>query len=116
MGINIEFNPDLNLRKSGTRGRKLLECLPSKLIKGVIYSFLKRGQRNYWLDGPIPLQETQGDGKLSRPLAAIQIIDTTHQKIDGEIWTSGRYCVLEVFNPNSNQINFEGMKYIPRER
>jgi len=62
MGIQIEFNPDLALRniseyKKGKRKRE--ECIPEKLQKGKIYNFLKESQRNYWLEGELPLLETK---------------------------------------------------------
>ncbi|GAJ12341.1 unnamed protein product, partial [marine sediment metagenome] len=73
MGIQIEFNPDLALRKFGTPGRLEEECLPKTLIVGEMHQFLKKGQRVYWLEGEIPLLETKGNQQLSRPLASIQI-------------------------------------------
>ena len=68
MGINIEFNPDLALRnysefKKGKRNSE--ECIPEDLQVGKVYSFLKQGQRNYWLEGEIPLLETKGNQQLS---------------------------------------------------
>jgi len=80
MGIQVEFNPDLALRnieefKAGKR--KSEECIPEPLEKGKIYDFLKKGQRLYyfndsefWGNGQIPLMETSGGEKLSRPLAS----------------------------------------------
>ncbi len=50
MGIQVEFNPDLALRAFGTEGREWEECLPEELIRGEVYLFLKKGQRNYWLE------------------------------------------------------------------
>jgi len=64
MGIQIEFNPDLALREYGTPNRLKNECLPTKLEIEKDYSFLKKGQRNYWLNGEIPLLETKGKYKL----------------------------------------------------
>lgn len=100
MGIQVEFNPDLALRKFGTEGRKSSECLPEKLEKGRTYPFLKEGQRNYWLDGEIPLLETKGNRELSRPLASITIIEATHFIQDGKVYTHGFYRVSEVFDIN----------------
>ena len=70
MGIKVEFNPDLALRniseyKKGNR--KIEECIPEILKVGKVYNFLKNDQRNYWLQGEIPLLETKGNEKLSRP-------------------------------------------------
>ena len=58
MGIQVEFNPDLALRNISefTSGnRKESECIPENLQTGETYDFLKHGQRNYWLEGEIPL-------------------------------------------------------------
>jgi hypothetical protein len=110
MGIAVEFNPDLALRdyshfKSGKRKKE--ECLPLKIEKGRVYNFLKSGQRNYWLEGELPLLETKGNANLSRPLASIRILEATHTLIDGSPCTKGRYIVIEVFDINSPKINFE---------
>jgi hypothetical protein len=53
MGIQVEFNPDLALRdisefKKGNRKEE--ECIPENLEAGKIYPFLKKDQRNYWLN------------------------------------------------------------------
>ncbi len=113
MGIQVEFNPDLALRdiseyKSGKR--KLEECVPDPLKEGEIYDFLKKGQRCYWFDGEFPLVETKGNQKLSRPLASVKILEATHCKIDGEIYTKGKYKVLAVFR--DNEIHFENLTRI----
>lgn len=113
MGIKVEFNPDLALRnikefKDGRR--KKAECIPEKLIKGKIYSFLKKEQRNYWLHGEIPLVETKGDQILSRPKAGIIILEATHFLKNREVYTKGKFKVLDVFN--NNKIHFEGFNRI----
>lgn len=120
MGIKVEFNPDLALRdiseyKSGKR--KIEECVPKPLVKGKIYNFLKCGQRLYWLSddefwgkGQIPLMLTKGNGKLSRPIASIKILEAAHFLNKGEVWTKGKYKVIEVFK--DNKIHFEAMKKI----
>jgi hypothetical protein len=110
MGIKVEFNPDLALRdiseyKKGNR--KVEECIPDLLEAGKIYDFLKKDQRNYWLHGEIPLIETKGREKLSRPRASIQILEATHFLNDGEVWTRGKYKVVEVFK--DDEIKFEGL-------
>ncbi|NPE26419.1 hypothetical protein HNV12_00250 [Methanococcoides sp. SA1] len=117
MGIVVEFNPDLALRKFGTDGRSSSECLPAVLIKGEVYSFLKKGQRMYWLNddpewfcGEVPLFETKGEGKLSRPLASIKILEATHFLKDGEVWTKGEYRVVDVFDIEDFKVNFEALK------
>jgi len=110
MGIKVEFNPDLALRdiaehKKGNR--KIEECLPEKMEAGKTYDFLKKDQRNYWLHGEIPLIETKGGEKLSRPRASIQILEATHFLENGEVWTRGKYKVIEVFK--DSDIKFEGL-------
>lgn len=108
MGIKIEFNPDLALRnisefKKGSRKKE--ECIPENLIIGKIYNFLKKDQRNYWLFGEIPLVETKGNEKLSRPKASIIILEITHFVENKQIYTKGKYEVIEVFQ--DNKIHFE---------
>lgn len=119
MGIQIEFNPDLALRKFGTEGREKEECLPEKLEEGEVYNFLKKGQRVYYISdnplwdfGEIPLALTGGGEKLSRPIANIKIIEATHFLRNGEVWTKGKYKVIEVFDVNDSKINFEACKRI----
>lgn len=109
MGIQVEFNPDLALRNIAefkNENRKAEECIPEKLKVGETYSFLKSDQRNYWLFGEIPLIETKGNGVLSRPKASVQIIEATHFLSEGNMFTRGKYKVMEVFRDDS--IKFEG--------
>jgi hypothetical protein len=111
MGIKTEYNPDLALRnfEEFRRGnRKREECIPEKLEAGKLYEFLKKGQRNYWLEGEIPLVETNGKEILSRPLASILILEATHFMQGNEIWTRGKYRVVEVFDPKDRKVHFEG--------
>lgn len=108
MGIKVEFNPDLALRnileyKNGKR--KIEECIPEDLEADKIYPFLKKEQRNYWLFGEIPLVETAGGEKLSRPKAGIVILEATHFVDEGVAYTRGRYQVVEVFR--DNDVKFE---------
>ncbi|HUS50858.1 MAG TPA: hypothetical protein VMZ91_11885 [Candidatus Paceibacterota bacterium] len=112
MGIQIEFNPDLCLRAFGTEGREREECLPETLKADEVYPFLKKGQRNYWLEGKIPLLETKGESRLSRPLASITILEVTHFAKGREIYTRGLYRVNEVYNPQDKKIHFEGMNEV----
>jgi hypothetical protein len=110
MGIGVEFNPDLALRdvsehKKGNR--KIEECIPENMETGKVYDFLKNGQRNYWLHGEIPLIETKGSEKLSRPRASIHILEATHFLDGKEIWTKGKFKVIEVFT--DGEIKFEGL-------
>jgi hypothetical protein len=110
MGIKVEFNPDLALRNIAeyeAGKRKEEECIPQAMKAGETYDFLKREQRNYWLHGEIPLRETKGEGNLSRPLASIIIIEATHFLADEEVWTRGKYKVVEVFKDDI--IHFEAM-------
>lgn len=114
MGIAVEFNPDLALRSYDkfTAGiRKQEECLPERLEVGKIYDFLKFGQRNFWLDGELPLLITEGEGRLSLPVASIVILEATHFKIDNEIFTKGKYLAKEVF-VNNDTIHFNGYRRI----
>lgn len=109
MGIKVEFNPDLALRdisefKKGVRQEK--ECIPENLEVGNVYDFLKKDQRNYWLFGEIPLLETKGNSILSRPKASIIILEATHYLVNDEIYTKGKYKVIEIFK--DDQIYFEG--------
>ena len=111
MGIQVEFNPDLALRdifEFNNGNRKVEECIPKNIKEGETYTFLKKGQRNYWLEGEIPLLETKGNQQLSKPIASIIIIELTHFILNGELWTKGKYKVLEVFNKEDNKIHFNG--------
>lgn len=110
MGIQVEFNPDLALRdithyKKGER--TLEECIPEDLEVGQTYEFLKKGQRNYWLQGETPLLKTEGNQQLSRPLASIVILEATHFLKGDEAYTRGKYLVKEVFNPDDPTVHFE---------
>jgi hypothetical protein len=113
MGIQVEYNPDLALRniqhfKDGTRD--LEECIPENIESGRVYPFLKKGARLYYMldDEPVPLIQTEGNSKLSRPLASIRIVESTHFRRQGEIWTKGTFKVLEIFDPQDAEIHFEG--------
>lgn len=114
MGILIEFNPDLALRAFGAKGRTIEECLPEKLEAGKIHSFLKKGQRNYWLQGEIPLLETKGNQQLSRLFASITILEATHflDLRTNESFTKRLYLINEVYDVNDKTIHFEGMNKI----
>jgi hypothetical protein len=108
MGIKVEFNPDLALRNISefdSGKRKEGECIPDPLEKGKIYDFLKKDQRNYWLHGEIPLLETKGNQELSFPIASIVILEATHILIDKEIWTKGKYKVIEIFKDKEPHFN-----------
>ncbi|MBT6689771.1 hypothetical protein HN903_00400 [archaeon] len=112
MGIAVEFNPDLALRAFGTEGRDLEECFPEKLKEGEAYDFLKKEQRAYWFGGEIPLLETKGGGILSRPFASVRILEATHFLREEEVWTKGRYEVVDVFDVASSDVNFESYRRI----
>ena len=110
MGIKVEFNPDLALRDfseflKGNRKRE--ECIPERLEKGKVHEFLKEGQRNYWIEGEVPLRETKGNQVLSRPLASVMILEVTHLVLDGKPWTKGKYKIIEVLDPKGKAY-FEG--------
>ncbi len=108
MGIKVEYNPELALRDVSELqkgNRKIEECIPENIEAGKVYSFLKKGQRNYWLHGEIPLIETKGNEVLSRPKAGIIILEAAHFIQDGEVWTRGKYKVVEVFM--DDKVHFE---------
>lgn len=113
MGIKVEFNPDLALRdisefKNGNR--EIEECIPESLENGKTYSFLKTGQRNYWLHGEIPLLKTKGKEVLSRPKASIIILEATHFIKNNISYTKGKYKVIEVFK--DDKIHFESYERV----
>ena len=113
MGIQVEYNPDLALRsyeEFKANRRKLGECLPEKMETGKVYDFLKKDQRLYWLHGELPLLETKGNQKLSLPIASIVIVEATHTLIDNEVWTKGKYKIIEIFN--DNKVHFNGFTKI----
>jgi len=110
MGVQVEFNSEFALRniaefKAG--GGKKEECIPEKLENNKVYDFLKEGQRNYWLLGEIPLVETKGNQRLSRPIASVEIIESTHFLLDGKPYTKGKYKVVEAFDPKDSKVHFE---------
>jgi hypothetical protein len=106
MGIAVEFNPDLALRdiaefKMGKR--KIEECIPENLAVGKVYDFLKKEQRIYYMKGEISLiQTTMEGGNFSKPLATIKMLEATHFVEKGEVFTRGKYEVLEVFEIDKN--------------
>ncbi|MCF6276638.1 MAG: hypothetical protein L3J07_02190 [Candidatus Magasanikbacteria bacterium] len=71
---------------------------------------MKKGQRNYWLFGEIPLLEIKGNEVLSRPKASIIILEATHFLIDKEVYTKGKYKIIEVFK--DDKIYFEGFERV----
>ncbi|MDD4607382.1 MAG: hypothetical protein PHS07_03595 [Patescibacteria group bacterium] len=108
MGIKVEFNPELalrNIKEYKEGNRKLEECIPEVLEVDKIYSFLKSEQRCYWLWGEVPLIETMGNGKWSKPKASIKILEVCHFMDNEQIYTKGTYKVVEVFN--DDKIHFE---------
>lgn len=108
MGIKVEFNPDLALRSYSefeAGRRKAEECIPKSMKAGDTRQFLKEGQRNYWLEGEIPLLETKGNSHLSMPIASIVILECTHFLSDGRLFTRGKYRVAEVFAGDGVRFN-----------
>ena len=96
--------------------RKEEECIPDDLTAGSTYPFLKRGQRNYWLSGELPLVETKGNQELSSPKASVVITEVTHVLDGGEVWTKGFYKVVEIFK--DGKVHFDGfskLKTKPRK-
>lgn len=115
MGIAVEFNPELCLRtfddyKSGKRRKD--ECIPEKLELNKTYSFLKEGQRNYWVEGEQPLIETRGWPDCSRPLASVEMLEVTHFVMDQKVYTKGKYLVKEIFDIDDPKVHFEGIKKV----
>jgi len=107
MAIKVEYNPDLALRNISEfrkGGRKEEECIPEKIEVGGIYPFLKTGQRNFWLYSEVPLVETQGSEIVSSPKAAILILEVTHYMENNEIYTKGKYKVLEICGKDSCKV------------
>jgi hypothetical protein len=80
------------------------------LEAGKVYEFLKQGQRNYWLQGEIPLLETKGNQQLSNPIASIIILESTHFLHNVMPWTKGKYKVVEVFS--DERIRFNGFSKV----
>jgi len=107
MGIKVEFNPDLALRdiaefKKGKR--KIEECVPEKLKVGKVYNFLKKEQRIYWFEGEIALiKTTTKGGSFSQPIANVNLIEATHFRWDGEVWTKGKYQVSKIFTEEKTE-------------
>jgi len=115
MGIVVEFNPDLALRNYSefeNGSRKEPECVPKNLESGKVYDFLKKDQRNYWLFGEIPLRETKGNQILGKPIASVIIIEATHFLENGQMFTKGKYKVVDVFDPNDPTPKFDGLDRI----
>ena len=109
----MEFNPDLALRnisefKSGNR--KIEECIAEPLEEGVVYKFLKEGQRCYWFFGEVPLIETKGNQNLSRPLAAVTILSATHFLENNKVYTKGEYKVVKIIKEGEIYFNGFGKK------
>ena len=73
-------------------------------------SFFKKRSKELLVFGEIPLLETKGNSVLSRPQASIVILEATHLLIDNEIYTKGKYKVVEVFK--DEKIYFEGFERV----
>ncbi len=117
MGILTEYNPDLALRifseyKKGKR--KIDECVPEDIKAGRVYPFAKKGQRNYWLEGEVPLVITKGKQRLSKPIASIRVLEATHILLRGVPWTRGKYKVIEIFKNNDKRIHFNGFAKVSK--
>ncbi|MDP7141638.1 MAG: hypothetical protein QF506_04750 [Candidatus Woesearchaeota archaeon] len=115
MGIVVEFNPDLALRDYSEfekGNRKEEECIPKNLEAGKVFDFLKKDQRNYWLFGEIPLRETKGNQVLGKPIASVIILEATHFLEGKEMFTRGKYKVVDVFDPNDKTPKFDGLDRI----
>lgn len=116
MSIHMKFAPDLVLRNFSEQlsGKKRVEeCIPQDMKEGEIYDFLKAGQRAYWLDGEQPLLEKSVDGEISPPIASVIILEVTHFKEGGKVWTRGKYLIKKVIE--SGEIYFNGCEPINKE-
>jgi hypothetical protein len=82
------------------------ECVPRNLEKGKVYDFLKKGQRIFWFSGELALLKTKGNQELSYPIASIMIIEATHFLENEEVFTRGKYKVIDVFSDNSVKFNW----------
>ena len=107
MSILAEYGPELCLREFNTFERLSEECLPEILEIGKTYPFLKKGQKHYWIKSEIALRKTKGNQQLSRPIASIIILGSTHFLKDKEVWTKGTYKVIETYDINNPTIHFE---------
>ncbi len=95
---------ELALAPFGTKRKKESECLPEKLEARKQYSFLKNGQLCFWLKSSIPLKKIEKDGKTSKPLASVVILDETHFMGPSErIYTAGTYFIKEVYGEKDDQ-------------
>ncbi len=111
----MQFAPDLVLRDFSehlAETKQKEECIPKELKQEKTYSFLKTGQRAYWLDGEQPLVRKHTDGSLSAPIASIIITEVTHFKLDGKIWTKGYYLIHKVLE--NGEIYFNGCEPIKK--
>jgi len=116
MSINMRFAPDLVLRNFSEHlsgDKKKEECIPQNMKDGETYDFLKVGQRAYWLDGEQPLLEKSVSGEISPPIASVIILEATHFKEGGKIWTRGKYLVKKVLK--DGEVYFNGCEPIKRE-
>jgi hypothetical protein len=100
MEIKSEFESALilhNVREFVMDKRKFDECIPENLKEEREYGFLVSGQRNYWLLGKFPLHEKIEDGSVSEdPRAIVNIFEVTHFIDNGQIYTKGKYKILQV--------------------
>ena len=94
--IDVEFNDCLALRILGTSCRKEEECTRPNMKPGDVYDFIKDGWRIFLQERNIPLVITEGNEKLSKPIAEITIMRATHYIDRGETRTTGAYMVRRV--------------------
>lgn len=116
MSIKLEVSSDLALRnysKIKEEGRLPEECIPENIKEGEIYGFLKRGQRDFWMDGEVALVETKGGEILSEPKASIIFLEITHFRKGNETWTKGKYKVVKAIK--NNEVYFSGCMPVSAE-
>ena len=109
----MKFAPDLVLRNFSEfkkQQKKKEECIPKNLEENKTYTFLKNGQRAYWLEGEQPLLEKSETGKVSKPIASVIILEATHFMENAKIYTKGKYKVVKVLK--KDEVYFNGCEPI----
>jgi hypothetical protein len=92
------YNPDLALYPPETPHKALGELLPSALVPGQSYSFIKAGHRNYLPEVPVTLLEIRKDEVLFDMKAQVYVTDSRFEMHEGKAYTAGTYVVRELLN------------------
>lgn len=105
MGLKVEFNSVLALRKSATPGFLSNECAPLQPRTGVRYSFLKKEHRVYPINTDIPLLVTKGGRDFIALVGFIKILSYTVSSELGEgIYTVGTYEFVSLSSQSESDI------------